>query len=166
MKLDSQALPRAMAIPAVIAAPDEPATHGARWIRFRLAGQHYAVAIEQVREVLAAPVIESVPGAPAVVMGVINLRGQIVTVLDLPRWLGQPATSAIPHLLVLEHDESWLALAVEAVLDVQRIAPASIKPAPRTTRAVEAALVMGLVSGSDGVLTLLQLEGLFEADMA
>lgn len=166
MKLDQPAVPPAMATPAAIVSPAEAVTHGARWIRFRLAGQHYAVAIEQVREVLAAPVIESVPGAPAVVLGVINLRGQIVTVFDLPRWLGQPPTSASPHLLVLEHDDAWLALAVEAVLDVQRIAPASIKPAPRTTHAAEAALVMGLMSGSDGVLTLLQLEGLFKADMA
>jgi purine-binding chemotaxis protein CheW len=139
-----------------------PSSSGVRWIRFRLAGQHYAVAIEHVREVLAAPLIEPVPGAPPGVLGVINLRGQIVTVLDLPRWLGQPAASAGLHLLVLERDDTWLALAVEAVLDVQRIEPAAIKPAPRTADSMQASLVAGLFSGSDGVLTLLQLERLLE----
>ena len=60
-----------------------------RWVTFELAGQLYGLEILKVQEVLADTEIESVPGAAAQILGVANLRGAIVTILDLRLRLGR-----------------------------------------------------------------------------
>lgn len=61
---------------------------GARHIVFEMAGTHYAVPIENVREVLRPNRPTRVPGTPEWLPGVTNIRGDIVSVVDLPRFLG------------------------------------------------------------------------------
>src|SRR3546814_1553136 len=62
----------------------------ARWVCFGLGTKEYGLPILQVHEVMRPLPIEAVPGAPAIVLGVINLRGQVVTVIDLRRYLELP----------------------------------------------------------------------------
>src|SRR3546814_8499420 len=62
----------------------------ARWVCFGLGTQEYGLPILQVHEVLRPLPIEAVPGAPDIVLGVINLRGQVVTVINLRRYLELP----------------------------------------------------------------------------
>lgn len=63
----------------------------AQLVVFRLHGQEYALPVEHVSEVLRMVAFAPVPDAPAWVPGVINLRGQVVTVVDLRARLGLPA---------------------------------------------------------------------------
>lgn len=53
-----------------------------RWVTFKLGNEIYGVNVMQVREVLRYTDIYSVPGAPSYVLGIINLRGNVVTVID------------------------------------------------------------------------------------
>ncbi len=126
-----------------------------RWIRFTIQQQDYAVDIRSVREVLSRAVIEPVPGAPAIVLGVINLRGQIVTVIDFARWLGRDASTGLGPVLVMDHRNIVLALAIDAVHDVTRLDPADIKPVPRTGTGGRSGTLQGLVVRDAGLLTLL-----------
>jgi len=126
-----------------------------RWIRFTIQSQDYAVDIRSVREVLSQAVIEPVPGAPSRVLGVINLRGQIVTVLDFALWLGRGPCQAMGPLLVMDHRNTVLALAIDAVHEVTRLDPAEIKPVPRTGAGERPGTLQGLVVRDDGLLTLL-----------
>lgn len=126
-----------------------------RWIRFSLSGQDYAVDIRSVREVLSQADIEPIPGAPAVVLGVINLRGQIVTVLDFGRWLGRAPNAAPRPLLVMDHLGIVLALAIDVIHDVTRLDPDEIKPVPRTGNNERPVPLAGLVVREAGLLTLL-----------
>lgn len=126
-----------------------------RWIRFSLSGQDYAVDIRSVREVLSQADIEPIPGAPAVVLGVINLRGQIVTVLDFGRWLGREPNATPRPLLVMDHQGIVLALAIDVIHDVTRLDPDEIKPVPRTGSGDKPVPLAGLVVREAGLLTLL-----------
>lgn len=135
-----------------------------RWISFSLAGQSYGVDIRRVREVLAEVQIEPVPGAPSAVLGVINLRGQIVTVLDLRAWLGREPTQKIVRVMVLEHTGAMLGLAVDAVSDVLRLTLEDIKPAPRSGEGQRADFIEGLVSREDGLLTLVNFDALLATE--
>lgn len=110
---------------------DDPVEHAmsTRWLRFAVQGQDYAVQIECLREVVKHCRIEPVPGAPAHLPGVINLRGQIVTVLDFRRWLGGAGSAPTSPMLVLDHQRTLLAITVDAVQDIAGIHPQQILPA-------------------------------------
>jgi purine-binding chemotaxis protein CheW len=132
-----------------------------RWIGFELAGQSYGVPILSVHEVLAEAEIEPVPGAPAPVLGVINLRGSIVTVIDLRQRLGLPSpvdTIGGP-LIVFDAGTESIAARVDRVADVRRIADAAIKP-PARTGSSGCHAVRGLVARAEELVTLLDVPAL------
>lgn len=135
--------------------PPTSAAGAQRWIRFSIQGQDYAVDIRSVREVLSDAEIEPVPGAPSIVLGVINLRGQIVTVIDFGGWLGRGANREPRPILVMDHHNVVLALAIDTVHDVTRLDPNEIKPVPRTGPGDRPAALQGLVARESGLLSLL-----------
>ena len=126
-----------------------------RWIRFTVAGEDHAIDIRAAREVMRGVVPEPEPGAPPVVLGVINLRGQIVTVLDFARWLGREPAGRTSLLLVLDHGGTVLALTIDAVHEVLRLEPGDIAPAVSDER-----LFAGLATRATGPLTLLDADAL------
>jgi len=135
-----------------------------RWISFSLADQSYGVDIGRVREVLADVQIEPVPGAPAAVLGVINLRGQIVTVLDLRAWLGCEPMTRVARVMVLEHAGAMLGMAVDAVSDVLRLTAEDIKPVPRSGEGQQPDFIEGLIAREDGLLTLVNFDALLATE--
>lgn len=131
-----------------------------RWIGFELAGQLYGVPILAVQEVLASAEIEPVPGTPREVLGVINLRGHIVTVVDLRLRLGLPAADvATGPLVVFDGPGETLAARVDCVTHVRRIPDPAIKPAPRAG-SVPCAAVIGVVTRDAELMTLLDVPAL------
>src|SRR3546814_18849272 len=92
--------------------------------------------ILQVHEVLRPLPIEAVPGAPDIVLGVINLRGQVVTVIDLRRYLELPEQplDAETRIIVVAHDGETFGLLVDRIGEVSTIALAAIKPLPALHR--------------------------------
>ena len=133
-----------------------------RWVGFRLAGQSYALDIRKVQEVLVAAEVEPVPGAPHAVLGVINLRGRIVTVVDLGLCLGFPGAGAPGPCTVVVADagSDTLGLRVDSVAEVCGVAEGAIKPAPPTRGRLPDPLVRGIVRRGDSMLTLLDADQL------
>lgn len=132
-----------------------------RWIGFDLASQSYAVPILSVQEVLASAHIEPVPGSPSGILGVINLRGQIVTVFDLRLRLGLPSSrEPAGPLIVFDGGQEIVAARVDRVADVRRIADAAIKPPPQAGEIPNAA-VTGLLTRGGEMVTLLDPKVLF-----
>jgi purine-binding chemotaxis protein CheW len=126
-----------------------------RWVSFWLGEARYALEIRQLREVLAETRPEPVPGAPAAVLGVINLRGEIVTLLDLGRWLGQAPARADGPVLVLEQGGYSLGLRVDAMAALLKRMPDEVlAPAPGASPALQA-LVCGATADGGEILTLL-----------
>ena len=152
-----------------------------RWVTFELAGQLYGLEILKVQEVLADTEIESVPGAPSVILGVTNLRGSIVTMIDLRRRLGlAPRTLDAPVCCVVvdckgdgraDSRREPVGLRVDRVVDVRRIADAAVKSAPITggPKTMDSSAVLGVLSRPGEVLTLLDADRLvaaFESPLA
>src|SRR5690554_1482395 len=80
-----------------------------QWVTFRLEDETYGINVMQVQEVLRYTEIAPVPGAPSYVLGIINLRGNVVTVIDTRLRFGLTAadTTDILVLLLLKQKTKW-----------------------------------------------------------
>lgn len=90
-------------------------------VRVRIAGEQYALPIEGVLEAAELGEVTPVPGAPAVVLGVRNLRGQLITVVDLATLFGLEDDSSPERIVITEAGNRRAGLAVEAILDVEPV---------------------------------------------
>jgi len=79
-------------------------------------GETFGVPVDGMREIVRAPVLAPLPGLPAWLPGIVQIRGEILSVVDLARWFGI-AVEGQPHYLVVLSDlDAPLALLVDAVL--------------------------------------------------
>ena len=86
---------------------------------FGLGEQTYGCDIATVREIIPRRATTRLPGAPAFVCGLINLRGTIVTVLDLGRRLGRDAAKEDGSIILAEVGAKLVGIAVDDVMDVR-----------------------------------------------
>lgn len=128
-----------------------------RWVCFALQGQLYGLSIFDVQQVLCQFDIEPVPGAADEVLGVINLRGTVVTVLDLRRRLGLSASwpDAEARIVVVEHGGERFGLLVDRVTDVRKVIDAAVKAAPDVGAGSGQVRVHGVYARDGELLTLL-----------
>jgi purine-binding chemotaxis protein CheW len=87
-------------------------------VRVRVAGEQYALAVEHVAEVVELGEITPVPGAPTSLLGLLNLRGEVVSVVDLASALGLGGKSSPTRLLVAIDGATRAGLVIDEVLDV------------------------------------------------
>ena len=102
------------------------------YLAFNLSGDLYAVQIGVIAEILKPPPITEVPSAPREIMGVMSVRGRLVTVIDLRRRLRlqeSPTTRRTRILLVGAADAEPIGLLVDEVVQVYRLTDAEIEQA-------------------------------------
>jgi purine-binding chemotaxis protein CheW len=138
------------------------------YLAFRLAGETYAVQIAHVAEILRPPPITEVPRAPRTVLGVISVRGKLVTVIDLRRRFGVAEAAIDRRSRVLLADVGsgeQIGLMVDEVQQVWRLASPEIEPASVLGGDQPAHIAgIGRPVGVDGlVLILLDLAPILEA---
>lgn len=101
-------------------------------VGFRIGNETYGVRIGSVREIVRVPEITSVPSAPDTLEGVINLRGKIVSVMDLRKRFGEKQASLRKQnrILVVEHGGRLAGLIVDAASEVLKIPADAVEPPP------------------------------------
>lgn len=100
-----------------------------------------------IQEVIRSPQLARVPLAPATIEGLLNLRGQILTALDLRRLLGLSAAAnrpASPMLMILRLQQGQVALLVDRVGDVIEVGEDTFEPPPDTVPAAVRPLLLGV----------------------
>jgi purine-binding chemotaxis protein CheW len=95
---------------------DDPAE--GRVVVCRVANERFALPVAAVRQIVAAPPVTRLPGAPQAVGGIANAHGMLVTTVSAPRLLGLPAPAASEWLIVLAMGEGRIGLEVDEVEDV------------------------------------------------
>ena len=132
---------------------------------FWLAGQHLAVALEQVVRVLPALQSTPLPGAPEAICGLVNVRGKLLPVVDLARRFGwaAPVLGLWQPFIWLRSSKRDLLLPVERVEAVSACAAEDLTPAPDPR--VPSSLLRGVVRSAEGLLLIQDVEQLLsEAD--
>ena len=90
-----------------------------RWVTFRLADEIYGINVMQVQEVLRMTEIAPVPGAPGCVIGIINLRGNVVTVVDARELFGLVRNDSTDQtrIMIVEINKLIVGLLVDSVAE-------------------------------------------------
>ena len=112
---------------------------------FHVGDMFLGIPVEHVQEVLRYHAMTRVPLAAASVSGLINLRGQIVTAIDLRSRIGLPARSADRQLMnvVIRADDGVVSLLVDSIGDVKEVHERDFEPPPSTLRGSARDLIRG-----------------------
>lgn len=143
-----------------------------QFLCFTLAGTDYAVGILQVKEILQYEAITRVPGVPASVRGVINLRGSVVPVIDLALKFGlgeTPVTKRTCILIVeasLGGERTVVGVMADQVREVLELGPEEIEPAPPFGTSVRVDFLRGMGKVGKGFALMLDLDRVLSADVA
>jgi len=115
-------------------------------VEFLLAHEHYAVESSHVREVHPLENLTPLPCTPAFVLGIVNLRGEIVSVIDLRKFFDLPQTG-LPDLnkvIVLKSGNMEFGILADAILGVRRIPIAGIQPSLPTLTGIREKYLKGI----------------------
>ncbi len=144
-----------------IAQVDEQTT---RMVFFTIGGQIFAIKGAVIREILAYCDIAYMPGCPSAMKGVINVRGDIESVISLAALLGltEAPLSRKSSILLAEAGGMRSGLTVDAVIDVAEIPESAIQPAPCTTANHQQGIMTHAVTNGTLVATMIELDPLFQ----
>ncbi|RPI53669.1 MAG: purine-binding chemotaxis protein CheW [Acidobacteria bacterium] len=132
----------------------------ASYLGFYLGDEVYGLPLDQLREVAHVNHLRRVPGAPAGVAGLVNLRGEILCALDVRAILGLPAPTApteAPFIVALRGFADPLGLIVDEIADIYLVASSDIEATPATWPAERAACFIGTARVPAGLMGLLDL---------
>lgn len=131
-----------------------------RLVTFALDGRRYGVAVDAVQEVLRGQPRTRVPLAPATVAGLINLRGQVLTAIDLREQLGLPAYSGEeePMLVVIRVAGEPVALLVDSIGSVVDVDADQFESPPDTLTGIARDLILGAYKLQDQLLLALDVD--------
>jgi purine-binding chemotaxis protein CheW len=143
-----------------------------QYLTFMLAGEEYGVDILRVQEIKGWDKVTRIPHTPDYVLGVINLRGAVVPILDLRRRFGLEAIAFGPTTVVIVvrvmsgRDERTVGVVVDAVSEVYNVDAADTKPPPDVCGGVDTVFVKGLATVEDKMLILLDIDRLIGNSIA
>jgi len=142
----------------------------AQYVTFALGGELFGVEVNRTREILSLIPVTSVPQTPVYMLGVINLRGQVVPVIDMRLKLGMPQAEATQDtcIIVLEVqvDEETLVVGAQAdaVREVLEINLDQIEPPPRLGTKLKTEYIRGMGKVDEQFMILLDIDRVFSSD--
>ena len=141
-----------------------------QFLTFNLGSEVFGVDVLKVREVLDVVPVTKVPQTPEFMLGVINLRGSVVPVVDmrlkfgLPRVAQNRDTCIIVMEVNLEGDSTVIGALADAVQEVLELAEAQIEPPPRLGTRLKTEFIQGMGKRDDQFIILLDVDRIFSAE--
>jgi purine-binding chemotaxis protein CheW len=134
---------------------------------FFLQGHFFGVPVQQVQEVIRYQQMTRVPLVPEVVRGLINLRGQIVTAVDLRRCLAMPERAAgeLPMNVVIRTEDGPVSLLVDEIGDVLEVAEDAYERTPENMSAEQKEMVEGVYKLEARLLLALNVDRALQVGM-
>jgi len=149
---------------------DTKAISSQQYVTFSLGDELFGVEVTRAREILSVTPVTKVPQTPEYLLGVINLRGQVVPVIDMRLKLGLPVSEETEDtcIIVVEVQVDGEAIIVgalaDAVREVLEIRSDQIEPAPRLGTRLKTAFINGMGKVDEQFLILLNIDRVFSSD--
>ncbi len=137
-----------------------------QYVTFRLAEETYGINVMMVQEVLRYSEIAPVPGAPDYVLGIINLRGNVVTVIDTRQRFGLDPSevSDSTRIMIIEADQQVVGIMVDSVAEVVYLKQSEIETAPNVGNDESAKFIQGVCNKNNELLILVELDKLMSEE--
>jgi len=136
---------------------------GIQMVVFKLLNVEFSIEVTSIESIIKFQAITKIPHAPDFVVGVTNLRGNIVPVIDLKKRLDleQTEKGEDTRIIVAILQDAKIGMVVDSVKQVIEIDEAEIEPTPTITMAVDASFIRGIVKIENQLVILLNLEKVF-----
>jgi purine-binding chemotaxis protein CheW len=135
-----------------------------KYLTFSLGKEEFGIHVLRVKEIMGVQDITAVPGTPAHLKGVLNLRGKIIPVVDLRLKFAFPdapftqTTCIVVVQVAQEHEHSLIGLIVDGVSEVLNLSGADIEDPPDFGEGIETPFVLGIAKCKGSVKILLRIE--------
>ena len=145
-------------------------TTTAQYLTFNLREEVFALEISKVREVLEYTTVTKVPRTPDFMSGVINLRGNVVPVIDLNLKLGMPQTEKTIDTCIIiveisvQGETVVLGALADSVQEVIDMEPESIEPAPKIGTSLDIEFLKGMGKKEDQFMMILDIDKVFSTE--
>ena len=140
------------------------ATHEGKYLTFTLGSEEYGLAILQVREIIGYMKVTEVPQVAHEMKGVINLRGQVIPVIDLRLKFGMPEADVTDTTCIIvvealkEGQKKQIGIIVDSVSEVIDISAEAIEPPPEFGCTVDQSLIMAVAKIESRIIVLLNID--------
>jgi purine-binding chemotaxis protein CheW len=148
---------------------DDVIVESKQLVIFKLADEEYGVDILQVKEIeKLEQAVTRVPKSPKFVEGVINLRGEIIPIIDLRKRFGLAVRPVGPdtRVIIVEINDNLIGMIVDQVAEVIRVNVSDLLPTPEITKTVDSYFINGVAKVNDRLVVLLNLERTLSNDEA
>ncbi len=131
-----------------------------QWVTYQLEDETYGINVMQVQEVLRITEIAPVPGAPSYVIGIINLRGNVVTVIDTRSRFGLMAKESDDQtrIIIVEVNGNVIGMLVDSVAEVVYLHQSEIDTAPNVSNDDSSRFIQGVCSRNENLLILVDVD--------
>ena len=137
-----------------------------QWVSFMLGEETYAVDVMKIQEVLRPVEITPVAGSPHFVLGVINLRGNVVTVIDARRRFNLPPCESgnDARIILVEAKEQVVGVLVDRVGEVLQVSQSQIESTPSVANGEMPGNIQGVTTRGDELVEIIDLDKLLAED--
>ena len=137
-----------------------------QWVTFKLDSEVYGIDVMQVQEVLRVSEIAPVPGAPNYVMGIINLRGNVVTVIDTRKRFGlsENEIDDSTRIVIIESDGNVVGMLVDSVAEVVDLKRSEIESSPNVGNDESSKYIQGVATVNGELLILVDINKMLSED--
>jgi purine-binding chemotaxis protein CheW len=127
---------------------------------FQLGAELYGVEISRVHEIIRLQAVTRIPHSPPFVEGVINLRGKVISVINLRRRFGLPAAddTRAGRIVVVDINDQVIGMVVDGVSEVLRVNTATIEPPSPAVAGIDSEYLQGIVKLPERLVILLDLD--------
>ncbi|SJZ30206.1 chemotaxis protein CheW [Selenihalanaerobacter shriftii] len=134
-------------------------------IVFNLGGEEFGVKITKVQEIIRMTEISKLPNSSEFMSGIINLRGDIISVIDLRKRFGvEQQETKKTRIIIVEMDDQDVGLIVDNVSEVLRIEPEDIDDAPQRVAGIKDDYLKGIGKVEERIIVLLDLDKLLTTE--
>jgi len=137
-----------------------------QWVTFKLGEETYGINVMQVQEILRYTEVAPVPGSPLYVLGIINLRGNVVTVINTRLRFGLPSSEMTDttRIVIIESDKQVIGILVDSASEVVYLKSSEIDIAPNVGNDESSKFIQGVSNRSGELLILVDLNKLLSDD--
>lgn len=133
---------------------------------FKIGKEDYGVEILKVQEILKLPKITALPKSIGFIMGVIDLRGKVLPVIDLGKRfeIEENDTIKSPKAIVVNIKGKEVALAIDSVSSVAKVEAKDIEPPPPIVKGISGRYIVGIAKVNDEFIVILDIDQIFSGD--